>query len=45
MIVVPFALVLIAGVLYAATTSLIDVFIIMAQIPGRLPGRDPGPVS
>ena len=33
MIVVPFALVLIAGVLYAATTSLIDVFIIMAQIP------------
>jgi heavy metal efflux system protein len=33
MIVVPFALVLIAGVLYAATTSLIDTFIIMAQIP------------
>ena len=33
MIVVPFAFVLIAGVLYAATTSLIDVFIIMAQIP------------
>jgi cobalt-zinc-cadmium resistance protein CzcA len=33
MIVVPFALVLIAGVLYAATMSLIDTFIIMAQIP------------
>jgi heavy metal efflux system protein len=33
MIVVPFAFMLIAGVLYAATTSLIDVFIIMAQIP------------
>jgi cobalt-zinc-cadmium resistance protein CzcA len=33
MIVVPFALVLIAGVLYAATLSLIDTFIIMAQIP------------
>src|SRR5579863_6727270 len=33
MIVVPFALVLIAGVLYAATTSFIDTFIIMAQIP------------
>ena len=33
MIVVPFALVLIGGVLYAATTSLIDTFIIMAQIP------------
>jgi len=33
MIVVPFALVLIAGVLYAATNSLIDTFIIMAQIP------------
>src|SRR6185437_16877681 len=33
MIVVPFALVLIAGVLFAATTSLIDTFIIMAQIP------------
>jgi len=33
MIVVPFALVLIAGVLYAATTSLIDTFVIMAQIP------------
>ncbi len=33
MFVVPFALVLIAGVLYAATTSLIDTFIIMAQIP------------
>jgi len=33
MIVVPFALLLIAGVLYAATTSLIDTFVIMAQIP------------
>lgn len=33
MIVVPFALLLIAGVLYAATTSLIDTFIILAQIP------------
>src|SRR6202022_484401 len=33
MIVVPFALVLIAGVLFGATTSLIDTFIIMAQIP------------
>ena len=33
MIVVPFALMLIAGVLYAATTSLIDTFVIMAQIP------------
>ncbi|HJU28162.1 MAG TPA: efflux RND transporter permease subunit, partial [Candidatus Binataceae bacterium] len=33
MVVVPFALLLIAGVLYAATTSLIDTFIIMAQIP------------
>jgi cobalt-zinc-cadmium resistance protein CzcA len=33
MIVVPFALLLIAGVLYGATTSLIDTFIIMAQIP------------
>jgi len=33
MIVVPFALMLIAGVLYAATLSLIDTFIIMAQIP------------
>jgi cobalt-zinc-cadmium resistance protein CzcA len=33
MIVVPFALLLIAGVLYAATQSLIDTFIIMAQIP------------
>jgi heavy metal efflux system protein len=32
-IVVPFALLLIAGVLYAATQSLIDTFIIMAQIP------------
>ena len=33
MVVVPFALLLIAGILYAATTSLIDTFIIMAQIP------------
>ncbi len=33
MIVVPFALLLIAGVLYGATQSLIDTFIIMAQIP------------
>ncbi len=33
MVVVPFALVLIAGVLYAATLSLVDTFIIMAQIP------------
>jgi len=33
MIVVPFALVLIAGVLYGATNSLIDTFVIMAQIP------------
>jgi cobalt-zinc-cadmium resistance protein CzcA len=33
MIVVPFALLLIAGVLFGATGSLIDVFIIMAQIP------------
>jgi cobalt-zinc-cadmium resistance protein CzcA len=33
MIVVPFALILIAGVLYAATTSLVDTFVIMAQIP------------
>ncbi|MGO9452090.1 MAG: efflux RND transporter permease subunit [Candidatus Binataceae bacterium] len=33
MIVVPFALLLIAGVLYSATMSLIDTFIIMAQIP------------
>jgi cobalt-zinc-cadmium resistance protein CzcA len=33
MIVVPFALILIAGVLYAATNSLIDMGIIMAQIP------------
>src|SRR5262249_22008574 len=32
-IVVPFALLLIAGVLYGATMSLIDTFIIMAQIP------------
>ena len=33
MVVVPFALFLIAGILYAATNSLIDTFIIMAQIP------------
>jgi cobalt-zinc-cadmium resistance protein CzcA len=33
MIVVPFALVLIAGVLYGATNSLVDMFVIMAQIP------------
>jgi len=33
MIVVPFALLLIAGVLYGATTSMIDTFVIMAQIP------------
>ena len=33
MIVVPFALVLIAGVLYGATVSLIDTFIILAQLP------------
>jgi len=33
MIIVPFALLLIAGVLYSATTSLIDVMVIMAQIP------------
>jgi cobalt-zinc-cadmium resistance protein CzcA len=33
MIVVPFALLLIAGVLYSATQSLIDTFVIMAQIP------------
>ncbi len=33
MIVIPFALMLIAGVLYGATNSLIDTFIIMAQIP------------
>lgn len=32
-VVVPIALLLIAGVLYGATTSLIDTFIIMAQIP------------
>ena len=32
-VVVPFALILIAGVLFGATTSLIDTFIIMAQIP------------
>ncbi len=33
MIVVPFALLLIAGLLYGATTSIIDTFIIMAQLP------------
>jgi cobalt-zinc-cadmium resistance protein CzcA len=33
MVIVPFALLLIAGVLYAATTSLVDTFVIMAQIP------------
>ncbi len=33
MVIVPVALLLIAGVLYAATTSLIDTFVIMAQIP------------
>ena len=33
MVVVPFALLLIAGVLYASTTSLVDTFVIMAQIP------------
>jgi cobalt-zinc-cadmium resistance protein CzcA len=33
MIVVPFALLLITGILYSATLSLIDTFIIMAQIP------------
>jgi cobalt-zinc-cadmium resistance protein CzcA len=33
MVVVPFALLLIAGVLYGATSSLIDTFVIMAQIP------------
>jgi heavy metal efflux system protein len=33
MVVVPFALVLIAGVLYGATSSLVDTFVIMAQIP------------
>jgi len=32
-VVVPFALLLIAGVLYGATNSLIDTFIIMVQIP------------
>jgi heavy metal efflux system protein len=32
-VIVPFALLLIAGVLYAATQSLIDTLIIMAQIP------------
>jgi cobalt-zinc-cadmium resistance protein CzcA len=33
MIVVPFALLLITGILYSATLSLTDTFIIMAQIP------------
>ncbi len=33
MVVVPFALLLIAGILYGSTTSLVDTFIIMAQIP------------
>jgi cobalt-zinc-cadmium resistance protein CzcA len=33
MIVVPFALLLIGGVLYGATQSFVDTFIIMAQIP------------
>jgi cobalt-zinc-cadmium resistance protein CzcA len=33
MVIVPVALLLIAGVLYGATTSLIDTFVIMAQIP------------
>ena len=33
MVVIPFALLLIAGVLYGATTSLVDTFIILAQIP------------
>jgi heavy metal efflux system protein len=33
MIIVPFALLLICGVLYGATTSLVDTFVIMAQIP------------
>ena len=33
LIIVPFALLLIAGVLYSATQSLIDTFVIMAQIP------------
>jgi cobalt-zinc-cadmium resistance protein CzcA len=32
-VVVPFALILIAGVLYGATNSMIDTFIIMVQIP------------
>ena len=32
-VVVPIALLLIVGVLYAATTSLVDSFVIMAQIP------------
>jgi heavy metal efflux system protein len=32
-IIVPIALVLIIGVLYAATTSLVDTFIIVAQVP------------
>ncbi|MGD0949422.1 MAG: CusA/CzcA family heavy metal efflux RND transporter [Candidatus Binatia bacterium] len=33
MIIVPVALMLIVGVLYAATTSLIDTFVIVAQLP------------
>jgi cobalt-zinc-cadmium resistance protein CzcA len=33
MVVIPFALLLIAGVLYGATTSLVDTLIILAQIP------------
>jgi cobalt-zinc-cadmium resistance protein CzcA len=33
MIVVPLALMLIVGVLYAATNSLVDTFVIMAQLP------------
>jgi cobalt-zinc-cadmium resistance protein CzcA len=33
MLIVPFALLLICGVLYGATTSLVDTFVIMAQIP------------
>lgn len=32
-VIVPIALLLITGVLYGATTSLIDTFVIMAQIP------------
>ena len=41
MIVVPFALLLIAGVLYGATQSLVDTFIIMAQIPVACLGGSP----